>query len=64
MPQTQVTPSSLLIGRPKCPKCGIQMALTRIEPDKPDYDRRTFDCPSCDHVENVVVRYTPEATAQ
>jgi predicted RNA-binding Zn-ribbon protein involved in translation (DUF1610 family) len=40
-----------------CPKCGAQMRLAWIEPDKPDYDRRTFECPKCAHEEIVVVKY-------
>ena len=40
-------PEENLIERPPCIKCGTQMLLTRIEPDKPDHDRRTFECPEC-----------------
>src|SRR5277367_295129 len=46
-----------LIERPPCIKCGTQMLLTRIEPDKPDHDRRTFECPECAHAESIVVKY-------
>lgn len=29
---------------------GAQMWLAHIEPDKPDHDRRTFECPECENV--------------
>lgn len=38
-------PTSVLspidIEHPKCTACGVSMWLTRIEPDKPDHDKRT-----------------------
>lgn len=44
--------------RPLCPKCGgYRMALECIEPGLPDHDLRTFECPSCGHVEATVVRF-------
>jgi transcription elongation factor Elf1 len=33
------------------------MWLDHIEPDKPQHDRRTFECPRCQHIESVVVKY-------
>ncbi len=45
------------IVRPPCSKCGTQMLLARIEPDKPDHDKRTFQCSICDHSESFVVKY-------
>jgi DNA-directed RNA polymerase subunit RPC12/RpoP len=33
--------------RPVCSKCGAPLWLTRIEPDKPSFARRTFECPRC-----------------
>jgi hypothetical protein len=59
MPQTQIEPSLFRAERPLCPECEHRMALARIEPDKPDHDRRTFECPSCEYVETLVVRYRP-----
>jgi ribosomal protein S27AE len=61
MSQLSGTPSFAVIERPNCPKCGAHTVLARIEPDKPGYDRRTFDCRACDHVETIVVRYRLEA---
>jgi transcription elongation factor Elf1 len=31
--------------------------LACIEPEKPDHDRRTFECPQCEHVIVEVVKY-------
>jgi len=43
MQQSQTTPASISTERPDCANCGMRMFLARIEPDKPDYDRRTFE---------------------
>ena len=51
------TPYSNSIVRPQCSKCGAKMMLARITPDKPDHDRRTFECAVCDHSESHVVKY-------
>ena len=45
------------IPHPDCPKCGTPMWLARIEPDEPNYDRRTYECAECDHSTTVVVKY-------
>lgn len=50
-------PSPKVIDRPSCPKCGTKMMLRRIEPDAPDHDKRTFECPSCNHEETFVFKY-------
>jgi hypothetical protein len=51
------TPQAPVLDRPLCPKCARLMWLARIEPDKPDHDRRTFECCECDHTDTVVVKY-------
>jgi transcription elongation factor Elf1 len=33
------------------------MWLVSIEPDRPDHDRRTFECSRCEHQETVVIKY-------
>ncbi len=43
-------------ARPACPQCTAQMYLARSELQKPDFDRRTFECPRCQHVETAVVQ--------
>ena len=45
------------IPHPNCPKCGTSMWLARIEPDEPNYDRRTYECPECDHSITEIVKY-------
>jgi len=37
------------IIRPHCIQCGAKMLLARIEPEKPGYERRTFECAKCQH---------------
>ncbi len=51
------TPYSDSIARPPCPHCGTGMQLARIEPEKPDHDRRTFQCGKCGHSLSEVVKY-------
>jgi len=51
------TPETDAIMRPACPRCGTSMMLARIEPDSPGHDRRTFECPNCDHERTVVVEF-------
>ncbi|TMI99830.1 MAG: hypothetical protein E6G97_21370 [Alphaproteobacteria bacterium] len=45
------------IIRPPCPKCGAKMLLSRIEPDVPDHDKRTFECSACGHELSEVVKF-------
>jgi hypothetical protein len=40
--------------RPTCSKCGRPLILTRIEPEKPGYDLRTYYCTACEDVEVIV----------
>jgi hypothetical protein len=40
-----------------CTKCGAKMTLARIEPDKPGYDLRTFECTKCNNVDQYIVEY-------
>jgi predicted RNA-binding Zn-ribbon protein involved in translation (DUF1610 family) len=49
--------SSRAITRPSCPKCGTTMVFTRIVPHAPGHDLRTFECPTCEHVETEVVKF-------
>jgi hypothetical protein len=43
--------------RQKCPACKAFMYLARIAPDEPGFDRRSFECPRCQHVEISVVKF-------
>jgi hypothetical protein len=53
----QNLPQQRIIGRPFCEVCKAQLWLAGIEPDKPDYDKRTFECPVCPNVTVKVVNY-------
>jgi hypothetical protein len=33
------------------------MTLARIEPDKPGYDLRAFECTKCNNVDQYIVEY-------
>jgi hypothetical protein len=41
--------------RPLCSKCGSVMMLARIEPARPDYDLRSFECSSCNNVDQYII---------
>jgi hypothetical protein len=44
--------------RPPCPECDWPMWIASIEPsDKPDHEKRTFECPQCEHQEELVIKY-------
>ena len=46
------------MGLPCCKSCGAQMWLASIEPaDKPDHDKRTFECPRCQDESVEFVKY-------
>jgi len=44
------------IVHPTCPKCGATMLLTRIGPDKPGWEQRTFECQACQNEAIDIVR--------
>ena len=42
----------------RCPKCGLPMFLSHIEPaDQPNYDQRIFECTTCAYSETVTVKF-------
>jgi hypothetical protein len=43
------------ISGPRCQKCGETMALRIIEPERPGFDSRTFECPKCFVTDTLVV---------
>jgi hypothetical protein len=47
MRQFQSIPHTQDIAHPTCAKCGAPMWLTRIEPDGPGSEKRTFECQAC-----------------
>jgi DNA polymerase III alpha subunit (gram-positive type) len=46
---------NLHVQRPACPKCRAHMMLARIMPARMGFDLRTFECPKCDHVHELMV---------
>jgi transposase-like protein len=52
---------SILLRLLSCPDCGEIMALTRIMPDEPGYQRLTFRCETCHRSETVLVRTARES---
>jgi hypothetical protein len=49
------------IKSPQCPKCGETMSLRIIEPERPGFDSRTFECPRCFGTETLVASISSEA---
>ena len=49
------TPGGIIV--PICARCGCAMPLAKFEPDKPGYDRRTFECPRCHEVKTEIVEH-------
>jgi tRNA(Ile2) C34 agmatinyltransferase TiaS len=50
-------PARLVLYNPVCPKCETRMWLSRIEPDVPGHDKRTFECPRCENVVSETFKY-------
>jgi hypothetical protein len=48
--------------RPPCSICGGTMMLARIEPENPDFDKRTHECVARKRSETLVIRYNVAAT--
>ena len=57
MRQFQSTSDLPEIVHPTCAKCGAPMWLTRIEPDGPGLERRTFECQACQNEVIEVVKF-------
>jgi hypothetical protein len=49
------TPATDAIVRPPYSRCATHTHLIGIEPEKPGYDLRTFECPKCGQFETSVV---------
>jgi hypothetical protein len=48
-------------GRLPCTKCRAPMMLARIEPAKPGYDLRTFECSQCNNVDQYIIEFGVDA---
>jgi hypothetical protein len=56
------TPTSIgiplrVVACPNCPKCGTRMWLAFISLDKPHHDRRTYECPRCEHEVTETIKF-------
>jgi hypothetical protein len=40
-----------------CTKCEAPVALARIEPAKPGFDLRTFECSKCNNADQYIIEY-------
>ena len=46
------------IARRRCPKCGLQLFLSYIEPTERDgYEDRRFECAMCPYAEMITVKF-------
>jgi ribosomal protein S27AE len=46
------------IASRRCPSCGLQLFLSRIEPtDRENYEERTYECGMCAYGETVTVKF-------
>jgi tRNA(Ile2) C34 agmatinyltransferase TiaS len=50
-------PARLVLDLPICPRCGARMWLSRIEPEEPGRDKRTFECPQCNNLVSQIAKY-------
>ena len=53
----EIIPQSWAVSGPCCEHCNAQMWLVSIEPEKPDHDKRTFECPRCQDETVEIVKY-------
>ena len=60
MPQpNRPNPSPLPpIANHRCPSCGLQLFMSRIEPtDRDNYEELTYECGMCAYEETVTVKF-------
>jgi ribosomal protein S27AE len=60
MPQpNRPNPSPLPpLANRRCPSCGLQLFMSRIEPtDRDNYEERTYECGMCAYAETVTVKF-------
>ena len=57
--KTRSSPSTQSIERDPqpCTKCGSPVILARIEPARPGFDLRTFECSKCNNADQYIVEY-------
>jgi hypothetical protein len=52
-----------LRSRPLCPKCATTTMLARITAGPSDFDIRTFECPACANIHQLVVALVDPLTS-
>ena len=57
MTTEEMRPTTTEVTTPKCPRCGSATHLERVEPDKPQHDRRTFRCDQCGESVSETVKF-------
>jgi hypothetical protein len=45
------------IARRPCPRCGWDMSVTSMVPDKRKHSQRKFECPTCEHLEGTAMEH-------
>jgi hypothetical protein len=50
--------------RPPCSKCSRPLILTRIEPEEPGFDLRTYYCAGCEDSEVIIAAVGIELKSQ
>jgi hypothetical protein len=49
--------TAMEIAPPRCPKCGAQMSLVAIFPDRERDDQRVYECAGCQHEITELVKF-------
>jgi hypothetical protein len=60
-PQTSSSNLTFELEPPSCTKCAAPMILARIEPAKPGFDLRTFECSKCNNADQYIIEYGTDA---
>jgi hypothetical protein len=55
-PVLTLQPALAPFDRPLCPECDTPMFIVTVEPDGPNNESRTYECPRCKFIETNVVR--------
>jgi hypothetical protein len=55
--------SMMIILRPLCPTCQTRTMLARITRGRYGFDIRTFECPACDDVHQIVAEIVDPMTS-
>jgi hypothetical protein len=56
-PMSKISLPTPLVTFGPCPKCQTPIRLAFVEPDRPDYETRTYRCDECGHSETKTAKY-------